>query len=205
MGPVALQWSRVPRAFVDTGAGCPAVVSGSGGSCRHGSWLSLTKNLGRRPQNRAIKRRVPTQKQVSQMLNILRPVCCFGLLVFLLAWSWPWLVLVRGLWCLSRGFCSVPGPVRLEGDDPRTDPFITFQRDALLIRYLSTPVYVCVCIRVSSSTWLAQRIRPPTPSLHELFTVKWEDGLNTMSSGTAPPIHREGEAMFRGSFNSGYC
>ena len=84
-------------------------------------------------------------------------------------------------------------------------PFLTFQRDALLIRYLSTPVYVCVCIRVSSSTWLAQRTRPPTPSLHELFMVKWEDGLNTMSSGTAPPIHSEEEAMFRGSFNSGYC
>ena len=42
--------------------------------------------------------------------------------------------------------------LRLVGDDPRTDPFLTFQRDALLIRYLSTPVYVCVCIRVSSST-----------------------------------------------------
>ena len=24
--------------------------------------------------------------------------------------------------------------------------------------------------------------------------MKWEDGLNTMSSGTAPPIHREEEA-----------
>ena len=38
-GLVALQWSRVPGAFVDTGAGCSAVVSGSRGFCRHGGRL----------------------------------------------------------------------------------------------------------------------------------------------------------------------
>ena len=41
-GPVALQWSWVPGAFVDTGAGCPAVVSGSRGFCRREDWLSST-------------------------------------------------------------------------------------------------------------------------------------------------------------------
>ena len=36
-GAGCLQWSRVPGAFVDTGAGCSAVVSGSRGFCRHGA------------------------------------------------------------------------------------------------------------------------------------------------------------------------
>ena len=45
----------------------------------------------------------------------------------------------------SWGFCSVPSPERLVGDDPRTDPFLTFRRESrTLYRYLSTPVYVYV-------------------------------------------------------------
>ena len=48
-GPVALQWSRVPGAFVDTGAGCPAVVSGSRRTSWREGWLSST---ARAPETR---------------------------------------------------------------------------------------------------------------------------------------------------------
>ena len=47
VGLVVPWWSSFGTAFVDTGAGCPAVVSGSRGFCRHGSWLPCS-SLGLR-------------------------------------------------------------------------------------------------------------------------------------------------------------
>ena len=55
------------------------MVSGSGSTSRREGWLSSTKNLGRRPQNRAIKRRAPTPK--TGLLNVKRLMACLLLWV----------------------------------------------------------------------------------------------------------------------------
>ena len=49
VGLVVPWWSSFGTAFVDTGAGCPAVVSGSRGLCRREDWLSST---ARAPETR---------------------------------------------------------------------------------------------------------------------------------------------------------
>ena len=53
------------------------MVSGSGSTSRREGWLSSTKNLGRRPQNRAIKRSDPK----TGLLNVKRLMVCLLLWV----------------------------------------------------------------------------------------------------------------------------
>ena len=117
------------------------MVSGSGSTSRREGWLSSTKNLGRRPQNRAIKRKGTDPK--TGLLNVKRLLACLLLwvarfpscLVLALACARAWSVGSLGAFALFLVLCALWATTR--------EPILS-SRFALLIRYLSTPVYVCV-------------------------------------------------------------
>ena len=121
------------------------MVSGSGSTSRREGWLSSTKNLGRRPQNRAIKRKGTDPK--TGLLNVKRLLACLLLwvarfpscLVLALACARAWSVGPLGAFALFLVLYALWATTR--------EPILSsrfVEEDALLIRYLSTPVYVCV-------------------------------------------------------------
>ena len=121
------------------------MVSGSGSTSRREGWLSSTKNLGRRPQNRAIKRKGTDPK--TGLLNVKRLLACLLLwvarfpscLVLALACARAWSAGSLGAFALFLVLCALWATTR--------EPILSsrfVEEDALLIRYLSTPVYVCV-------------------------------------------------------------
>ena len=108
-------------------------------------WLSSTKNLGRRPQNRAIKRKGTDPK--TGLLNVKRRMGCLLLwvarfpscLVLALACcSCVVCGLLLGLFALFLVLCALWATTREPILSSRFD-----EEDALLNRYLSTPVCVC--------------------------------------------------------------
>ena len=121
------------------------MVSGSGSTSRREGWLSSTKYLGRRPQNRAIKRKGTDPK--TGLLNVKRLIACLLLwvarfpscLVLVLACARAWSVGPLGAFALFLVLCALWATTRKPILSSRFDKEV-----ALLYRYLSTPVYVRV-------------------------------------------------------------